>query len=354
MKRIKVGVIGCGSIAQIMHLSYLTELEAFEIGAICDLSAQLLQKVGDQYQVQQRFTDYHDLLETDCEAVLILTPLHSDEAIAAARAGKHVLVEKPMCSSLQEADEMIQAAEDAKVKLMVGYMKRYDPGYLSGLREIASIEDVRFIRSHDIIGPNSSFIDGVHQVWRCDDVPPEAIEQLTQERDRRMLQAIGDVSAHVKTAYGLMLGLSTHDITILRGAVGDPRRVLSTEIWSDGFYYTSTLDYGDDRVCVFETGLMKIRKFDEELAVYGQDKVVKINFPSPFLKNAPTMVTVWEMRGDSYEEREILASYEEAFKLELGRFHECIVADKQPLTSGEEGRADIRLLIDMIEAYQRA
>jgi predicted dehydrogenase len=354
MRRIKVGVIGCGSIAQIMHLPHLEALEGFEIGAVCDLSPQLLQKVGDRYQVARRFTDYHDLVRTDVEAVLVLTPLHSDEAIAAARAGKHILVEKPMCTSLQEADEMIQAAEDAGVKLMVGYMKRYDPGYLYGLEQIASMEDVRFIRSHDIIGPNSSFIDGVHQVWRYEDVPSEAPQQFTRERDRRTHQAIGDVPAHVKTAYGLMLGLSTHDITILRGAVGDPRRVVATEIWSGGYYYTSTLDYGDDRVCVFETGLMRIRKFDEELAVYGQDKVVKINFPSPFLKNAPTMVTVWEMSGENYEERQVLACYEESFKRELCHFHECIVEDKQPLTSGEEGRTDIRLLIDMIEAYKRA
>jgi len=77
--------------------------------------------------------------------------------------------------------------------------------------------------------------------------------------------------------------------------------------------------------------------------------VVKINFPSPFLRNAPTTVDVWEMDGDRAVERRITASYKEALKQELIHLHDCIVNDKELQTNGYEGRQDIGLLIDMVQ-----
>jgi predicted dehydrogenase len=126
---IKVGVIGCGEIAQWMHLPFLTELPDFQVTAVCDISPKVVEYVGARFGVERRFTNVEELLaQGDVEAVAIATPIHSDPAIAAARAGKHVLVEKPMAFNLDEAKAMVEAAESAGVVLMVAYMKRYDPG----------------------------------------------------------------------------------------------------------------------------------------------------------------------------------------------------------------------------------
>ena len=135
MKIVNVGVIGCGEIAQWMHLPFLSELPGFQVTAVCDVSPKVAAYAGDRFGVPYRCTDFQDLVDrADVDAVVIATPLHSDPAIAAARAGKHVLVEKPMALNLDEATAMVETAEQAGVTLMVAYMKRYDPGYLHGRR----------------------------------------------------------------------------------------------------------------------------------------------------------------------------------------------------------------------------
>src|SRR5690242_1316577 len=100
MRRLRVGVVGCGLIAQVMHLPHLQELDdRFEIVALCDISLATLSAVADKYGITHRFARWQDLVTHDLDAVLVLTTgsNHSSPAIAAAQAGRHVFVEKPMC-----------------------------------------------------------------------------------------------------------------------------------------------------------------------------------------------------------------------------------------------------------------
>ena len=112
MKRLSVGVIGCGLIAQVMHLHYLRELaEHFEIAALCDISDDVRTACAHDYGVSRTCADWHDLIAMPLDAVLILTSgSHAPIAMAAAEAGRHMLVEKPMCFSVQEGRAMIAAA----------------------------------------------------------------------------------------------------------------------------------------------------------------------------------------------------------------------------------------------------
>jgi predicted dehydrogenase len=110
MERVRIGVLGCGLVAQVMHIPHLRELDGqFEIAAL-----------GPRYGVARCLTDWKELVAlSDIDAVLICTPgSHAETAVAAALAGKHLLVEKPMCLSLVEADAMIAAAEEARVTLI--------------------------------------------------------------------------------------------------------------------------------------------------------------------------------------------------------------------------------------------
>ena len=138
-KRLRVGVIGCGLIAQVMHLHYLRELsDRFEIAAICDLSAEARAACAREYGVPQQFDTWQELIAQPLDAVLVLTSgSHAPIAIAAAKAGMHVLVEKPMCFSVAEGKAMVEAADKAGVTLMVAYNKRYDPAYVRLVEESA-------------------------------------------------------------------------------------------------------------------------------------------------------------------------------------------------------------------------
>src|SRR5689334_24445697 len=147
-ERLRVGVIGCGLIAQVMHLHYLRELaDRFEIAALCDVSEALARACAGDYSVPRTFARWQDLLAAPLDAVLILTSgSHAPIAIAAAEAGKHMLIEKPMCFSVAEGRAMIDAARRAKVTLMVGYNKRYDPAYRRLSEEPRSLSDLRLLR----------------------------------------------------------------------------------------------------------------------------------------------------------------------------------------------------------------
>lgn len=353
-KRVRVGVIGAGMIAQVMHVPHLVELgDQFEVAAICDISLGTATAVARKYGIPHVKSDYRQMLdEVDLDAVLVLTTNHAPPAIAAARAGKHVLIEKPMCNNLAEADELIDAARSSGVVGMVGYHKRYDPGYRYGRDLIQRMENPNLVRLHDVIGPNDAFL-AHYDIQRVDDVDKNLLGKLNDENAESVRVAIGDQPEHVVRAYQLMLGLTTHDMTILHGALGLPERVVSTDIWANGLAYASIFAYPGDLRCVFDTGIMPgLRKFDETLTVYSKNKVVEIAFPSPFIKNAPTMVETWEMNGDVYQETHAQASYEEAFKEELRHFHACIEQGVEPETPLTEGRDDIAFLIQMIEAYR--
>jgi predicted dehydrogenase len=96
-----------------MWLPNLRQLdEHFELKAICDLSPGLTESLGRYYNVSQRFQDYRQLVAEDLDAVIVLTPgSHAAPAIAAMEAGKHVIVEKPMCFTQREAGAMIAASK---------------------------------------------------------------------------------------------------------------------------------------------------------------------------------------------------------------------------------------------------
>jgi predicted dehydrogenase len=129
--------------------------------------------------------------------------------------------------------------------------------------------------------------------------------------------------------------------------------VTHTEIWHGGNYILSNLRYGDDCRGVFEIGVTRKKEFDEELAAFGLHHTVRIRFPSPYIKYAPTLVETTEQEGDALVQRTITASYEEAFRRELEHFYTCIVEGREPTTSGRDSVEDVRLQIDIIKAALR-
>src|SRR5438128_3599048 len=124
--RLRVGVIGCGLIAQVMHLHYLRELsDRFEIAAVCDVSDEVRAACAREYGVPEQVASWQEMLARPLDAVFVLTSgSHAPIAIAAAKKGIHVMVEKPMCFSVAEGQAMIDAAAAAGTVLMVAYNKR--------------------------------------------------------------------------------------------------------------------------------------------------------------------------------------------------------------------------------------
>src|SRR5947209_8363144 len=103
--RVRIGVVGCGLIAQVMHLNYLLELsDYFELAAVCDISPGLAPACAERFGARRAYAEPEALLGQGLDAVMILTSGdHAPVALAAVRAGLHVFVEKPMALSSQSA-----------------------------------------------------------------------------------------------------------------------------------------------------------------------------------------------------------------------------------------------------------
>ena len=128
-----IGIIGCGGIARISHAPSLKVLEqhgACRVVACADVVEEAAQSLACQFEIPCAFTDYRDLLALDdLDAVTVATPpfAHKETAVAALRAGKHVLCEKPMAMNVAEAEEMAAAARGTGRLLTIGYGERFTP-----------------------------------------------------------------------------------------------------------------------------------------------------------------------------------------------------------------------------------
>lgn len=130
-KKVRIGVIGAGGIAQGAHLpGYATIPDLCEVVALADINEETLKTAAGKFGVQHTFTDYRKLLEMDeVDAVSVCTPnyVHMDPTLAAFKAGKHVLCEKPIAMNAREAAKMVEAGRKAKRNFMVGYNTRFEP-----------------------------------------------------------------------------------------------------------------------------------------------------------------------------------------------------------------------------------
>ena len=151
MRTIKIGLIGAGGIAQ-THMRALKEVEGIEVVAVCDLIKERAESTARKYGVPHIFTNYHDVLAMDeIEAVSVVTynQAHCAPTVDALYAGKHVLVEKPMAATLDDAAAMTRAAHETGKILMVALKTRYSPHMIEAKRvaESGALGDIYYAES---------------------------------------------------------------------------------------------------------------------------------------------------------------------------------------------------------------
>ncbi|HWG24863.1 Gfo/Idh/MocA family oxidoreductase [Actinospica sp.] len=128
---VRLGLIGCGRIAQVAHLPALEKADGIEPVVVCDQSEDVVRALAARYGIASYVTDAADVLKNDqVDAVLIAVPdrFHYSVTEAALLAGKHVLVEKPLTSTVDEARKLVELRAQTGLTLQVGATKRHDPG----------------------------------------------------------------------------------------------------------------------------------------------------------------------------------------------------------------------------------
>jgi len=351
---VRLGVIGTGLIAQVMHLHYLAEMTSeFELAAVCDLDEASAASCARRYGIPTALTRWTDLLELPLDAVLVLTSgSHAPIAEAAAAAGRHVFVEKPMCFSAAEGEAMIAAADKAGVVLMVGYPKRYDPAYVRLAEEISALTEPRLLRVTTLESPIHPYV-GHYRLRPRSPMDPAVLAALRADTEERIAAALPGATEDERTIYhGVLLDTLVHELNGVRGLLGEPTRLEYADLAMD--HVTAMLRFGDLPVAVHWIDLPGIAGYEMEFAAFAPERRLRLTFPSPFLRNEPATLEIEDGTAGSAHARRSTETvgYESGFRNELVAFHQSIVTGTQSITSGADGNRDIALCQALVECFR--
>lgn len=366
---LKIGLMGCGNIAQMMHIPYLIEYEQFDLVALADSYPPILEDVGQRYGIQRRYTDWHEMLaQPDLDAVVLChAGSHKEAIIEAVQAGKHVFVEKPLGWNLRECEEVAAIVAKSDRIVQLGYHKRYDPGFLYAREQVKQMQDIGFVRV-TVLHPPDEWGHSPYRIRRGNGQIKEGHIEVNSWEEQVTGQLAGLAGgtlaplvdealasrkddSRLRLAYGIMTISIIHQVYTLWGFLGQPEKVISTEVWRDGLSIHSILQFPNDlRATIDWHFLANLKDYREEYAFYGNKDRVTFQLPSPYFKNFPSPVIVQGGDGELAWEKRVIVSYDEAFRNELVAFYDNIQANRQPETDVREGIAHSRIIQAMIDA----
>ncbi|MFK4380291.1 UDP-N-acetylglucosamine 3-dehydrogenase [Bacillus sp. RC218] len=334
MNILKVGVIGCGSIAQYRHLPEYEANPYVQIVAVCDSNKKRAKEVANKYGVNM-YTDYNELINCEeLDAVSVCTPndLHASISIVALQSGIHVLCEKPMATSKKDAEMMIEAAEKSGKKLMIGHNQRFVTSHQKAKQliengEIGKIYSFRTAFGHS--GPENWSVDGK--------------ESWFFKKDEAFLGAMGD------------LGVHKADLI---------RYILDEEMTEVGaFIETSAKTFSnvdDCAVCMLksESGIIGtlaaswsyVSKEDNSTIIYGEKATLR-------LEDDPTYSLILQYKNGEVVKYELdkiqsNAAVGQSNSHVIEQFVESILSDKEPLINGVEGMKSLEVILAAIQSSE--
>jgi myo-inositol 2-dehydrogenase / D-chiro-inositol 1-dehydrogenase len=338
---LRLGVIGLGAVAQAVHLPLIAKHpELFSPTALCDLSSSTCARIADRLGIDdvRRFGSAAELLEIDdLDAVAILSSgSHGELAAAAARAGLAVFCEKPLAYTLGEVDELTEL----EPRLMLGYMKLYDPAVERARELLADRPAPRAVEVTVLHPPDASQLAHAALPPRANDVDAAMLEQLSSADAALLERALGAVPAELGRLYSdVVLGSIVHDLAVIRYLAGGPLTFDFADAWEQSVALDGTLAEGA-RVSIRWHYLERYPAYREEVRVHDDAGTIALTFPAPYLLHAPTVLTVGDADGDG-ERRSESRWTVEAFERQWLAFAEFARGGAAPRAGIAEGRADV-------------
>ena len=336
MRKVKVGLIGSQFISTI-HAESLKRVADAKTIAVASPTEEHVRAFAQQHNIPNYFTDYKKMLEMDeIDMVVLGLPnnLHAQAAVDTARAGKHVLCEKPLCMNLKEADLMIETCRKAGVKLMYAEELCFTPKYvrLKQLVDDGALGDVYMVKQ-------SEKHDGPHSSW------------------------FWDVQ---KSGGGVTLDMGCHAFEFFRWILGKPE-VESIYADMETCVHKDKTRGDDNSILIVKfaggaTGLAEeswVKKggMDDRAEVYGSEGVAYANLlmGNSILTYSDTGYGYAVEKASStkgwsftiYEER-----WNYGFPQEMEHFVDCVKNDKQPLETGEDGKIALEMIFAAYESVR--
>lgn len=322
-----LGLIGCGSIAQESHLPAIRQIASAKLVAVTDADPPRAKAVANQFTSAHVCDNYNELLDVEeVDAVDICTPtkFHSEIAVAAANAGKHVLCEKPIALRLEEADRMIKACAENHVKLMIGHSRRFIPRYSMAKR---LIKEGRLGRP----------------LWAL-------------QISRRHMTAPGWYFDPAMT-YGPIAEVGIHDADLLRWFLDDDvvevqgtarRRTPTSHLYDQVF---AALRFKKGSVGSLEVGYVLPKG-------YAQYTTLEIMGSKAFVTATDNHMNVMLMGVDggvtyplAYRD---LLTVNSIYMSEIATFVDSVINDRVPPVTGQEGRAALEIILAVLRSIERA
>ena len=325
---LKVGVIGCGywgpKLARNFH-----ELSESELAWVCDLQQDRLDHLAGLYPHVRTTRDYQDVLASDVDAVAVATPVstHHRLTVEALRAGKHVLVEKPIAASFEQAEAMIAESERQRRVLMVGHTFEYNPAVetmrsIIGRGELGQVYYINATRVNLGI-----FQPDINVIW---DLAPHDVSIL--------LFALGTVPEGVSARGGVYVQRrkGIHDVAYLTLYFPDEVLADIRVSWLDPCKIRRYTVVGSERMLVYDD-------IDPNDKIVIYDKGVEV----------PPYSDTEDEFHLSYRYGEVTpypVEWIEPLRVECGHFAECVREGKVPRSDGRCGAKVVKVL----EAAQRS
>ena len=333
MKKLNFGIIGCGRIAH-KHAEAIKKNVKANLLCVCDIIEERAAEYKDKYGAEAHFTDYRKMLEySGLDVVNICTPsgMHAEMGIAAAQAGKHVIVEKPMALSLKDADDLIGACDESGVKLAVCFQNRFNPP-VQKLRR--ALEEGRFGKL--------THASAIVRWFRPQDYYDQAPWRGTRAMDG-----------------GCLMNQSIHNIDLLQWMMGPVESV---------FGYTATnlrkIECEDVGVAVlkFKNGALGVieasttiypENLEETLNIFGEKGTVVLG------GIAVNKIETWKF-ADSTDENGAIDQHQQDVPNVYGFGHDALVEDfinavinnSEPYITGREGRNALEIVLSIYNCKQ--
>ncbi|OGO10767.1 MAG: inositol 2-dehydrogenase [Chloroflexi bacterium RBG_19FT_COMBO_47_9] len=327
MKRqVNIAVIGTGRIGSVHTRDLVRSIHEANVVAICDIRLEVAQAVADELGIERVVKDYHEVLEDkNIEAVLIATNTDTHAFIVkdAANAGKQIFCEKPLALDLESSDEVLDTIEKTKVKLQVGFNRRFDRSFRR-VREI--------VTSGDIGNPCI-----LHLINR--DPEPPSLE-------------------YARTSGGMFLDMSIHDFDMARFQIGEIEEVYAIGNVLVAPYLKEIGDVDTNIITLrFANGAVGTIDNSRQ-CVYGYDQRLEV-----FCSNGTAMAgneyenTVVKGNGDGYHSAKLpyffIQRYADGYINEVRQFIQCVRDDKPVSPTGQDSRMAVLLGMATWESFRQ-
>ncbi|GAA3761018.1 hypothetical protein GCM10022225_53240 [Plantactinospora mayteni] len=352
-ERLRVAVAGLGVIAQTVHLPLLERRrDLFELVAVADLSPGRGHELGGRYGVPEecRLVDGAELLDVaGLDAVLLLTSgSHGDLAAAALRRDVPVFCEKPLAYTRAEAAELapLLAGDD---RLMVGYMKQYDPAVAELARRLDRIGGAGAVHAVEVtvLHPSGESQLAAHRLAPAPtDADAERVRALRERTDELLTGAVG-ADPTVRALYQIMINSVSHDLSLLRMLTGPPSTVEHVALWpaAPAPGQEPSVEVGGELPAGGRYGIRWLYLPDypgyrETVTLHHARGSFELVFPTPYRLDLPATLTVRD-GDDGTERRCVHQGTVSAFERELVAFHAMVTGGTPARTGLAGGTADI-------------